>query len=59
MAARIAASRLGVYRVTDVEPGSWIELESVLAGAMVRVASPHVSRETVLLACPSLPGDGG
>jgi hypothetical protein len=48
MAARIAASRLGVYRVTDVEPGVWIELESAISGASARVASPHVSREAVL-----------
>jgi hypothetical protein len=48
MAARIAASRLGVYQVTDVEPGVWIELEKVIGGASTRVVSPHVSREVVL-----------
>lgn len=48
MAARIAASRLGVHRVTDVEPGVWIELEKVIGGASTRVVSPHVSREAVL-----------
>jgi SEC-C motif len=47
-AARIGASRLGVYRVTDVEPGVWIELESAIGGASARVASPNVSREAVL-----------
>ncbi|MGA2165038.1 MAG: SEC-C domain-containing protein [Solirubrobacteraceae bacterium] len=47
LAARIAASRLGVYRVTDVEPGAWIELESVIAGVDVRVSSPLVSREAI------------
>jgi SEC-C motif len=48
MAARIAASRLGVYRVTDAEPGVWIELESVIGDASARVASPHISREAVM-----------
>jgi hypothetical protein len=48
MAARIAASRLGVYRVTDVRPGSWIELENAIDGASVRVASPCVSQDAVL-----------
>ncbi len=48
LAVRIAASRLGVYRVTDVRPGSWIELENVIGGAGVRVASPRVSRDAVL-----------
>lgn len=47
MAARIAVSRLGLYRVTDVEPGVWIELESVIGGPSVRVASPCVSCEAV------------
>ena len=47
MAVRIAASRLGLYRVRDAEPGSWIELENVLTGSNVRVASPNVSCETV------------
>ena len=48
IAGRIVASRLGLYRVTDVEPGVWIELESVIDGSSTRAASPHVSREAVL-----------
>lgn len=48
MAERIAACRLGVYRVRDAEPGAWIELDNVLGGASVRVVSQNVSRETVL-----------
>ena len=47
LAGRIAASRLGVHRVRDVSPGAWIDLEDVLTGARVRVASPNVSREVV------------
>jgi hypothetical protein len=45
MAERIAASRLGLYRVREVERGAWIELESVLDGSTTRVTSPNVSRE--------------
>jgi hypothetical protein len=48
MAERIAACRLGVYRVTDSEPGTWIALENVLDGRSVRVVSRNVSRETIL-----------
>ena len=47
LALRIAASRLGLHRVLDREPGAWIELESVLDGTRVRVASPNVSRAAV------------
>ncbi len=47
MASRIAASRLGLHRVSDVQPGEWIELESVFGGARVRAASPNVSRDAV------------
>jgi hypothetical protein len=47
MAVRIAASRLGLYRVREVDPGAGIELENVLDGARTRVASPNVSREAV------------
>ncbi len=60
VAARIAASRLGVYRVTSVEPGAWLELESVIAGTDVRVSSPRVSREAILwhvLLCRVMEGD--
>ena len=47
LARRIAESRLGVYRVRDVSPGAWIDLENVLTGARVRVSSPNVSGEAV------------
>jgi hypothetical protein len=46
-AARIAASRLGLYRVRDVAPGAWIDIENVLDGVRTRVASPQVSLATV------------
>lgn len=45
VAARIAAARLSLQRVHDVEAGRWIELEDVLSGAIVRVRSGDVSRE--------------
>lgn len=44
---RIAASRLGLYRVRDAEAGAWLELESVFDGGTTRVVSPNVSREAV------------
>lgn len=47
LALRIAQSPLGVYRVLDRKPGSWIELESLLDGTRVRVSSPNVSRASV------------
>jgi hypothetical protein len=43
LAERIAASRLGLHRVLDSEPGAWIELEDVLDGKRTRVCSPNVS----------------
>lgn len=43
LAQRISESRLGVHRVRDVSPGTWIDLENVLTGAKVRVSSPNVS----------------
>lgn len=46
-AARIASARLGLYRVTAVEPGSWLELEDLLEGERVRVHSRNVSTECV------------
>jgi hypothetical protein len=46
-ATRIAASGLGLHRVTDVEPSARIVLENVLTGERTRVASPNVSREAV------------
>lgn len=59
LALRIAASRLGVHRVLDREPGAWIELEDLVGGARVRVASPNVSRAAVrwdVLLCRIMPG---
>ena len=47
LAARIAASRLGVHRVIDAEPGARMELEDVLTGTRVRVDSPNVSLDAV------------
>lgn len=47
MAMRIAESRLGLHRVIDAAPGSWIDLENVLNGMRRRVTSPNVSREAV------------
>lgn len=47
MATRIAESRLGLQRVRDAAPGSWIDLENVLNGTRRRVTSPNVSREAV------------
>lgn len=56
---RIAHSYLGLHRVLDREPGSWIELESLIDGTRVRVASPNVSRATVrwhVLLCRMMAG---
>lgn len=47
LALRIAASPLGLHRVLDREPGAWIELESLIDGTRVRVASPNVSEAAV------------
>ena len=46
-ASRIAAARLGLYRVLAVEPGRWLELEDILSGTRPRVRSANVSREAV------------
>lgn len=46
-AVRIAAARLGLYRVRGVVAGRSIELESVVTGESLRVASLNVSREVV------------
>jgi hypothetical protein len=43
VAARIAASGLGLHRVKDVDPGASIVLENVLTGKSIRVSSPNVS----------------
>ena len=45
---RIAAARLGLHRVKAVVPGRSLELEDVLTGAVIPVASQNVSREVVL-----------
>lgn len=46
-AARIATSRLGLYRVLAVEAGRSLALEALVGGRRVEVRSPHVSREAV------------
>jgi len=46
-ASRIAAARLGLYRVLVVEPGRSLTLEHLLDGTRIGVRSPHVSRDTV------------
>ena len=46
-AARIAAARLGLYRVVAVEPGRSLARENLVGGCRVDVRSPHVSREAV------------
>ncbi len=46
-ASRIAAARLGLYRVLAVEPGRSLALEELVSGGRVEVRSPHVSREAV------------
>jgi SEC-C motif len=47
VAERIAAARLGLYRVRAVAPGHSLELENVLIGASIAVASQTVSCEVV------------
>lgn len=59
IAARIAASRLGLHRVRESKPGAWIELENILTRAQTRVTSPNVSREAVrwhILLCRVMEG---
>ena len=46
-ASRIAAARLGLYRVLAVEPGRSLTLEHILDSTRSEVRSPHVSREAV------------
>jgi len=56
----IARSRLGLHRVTDVEPGVWIDLENVLDDSRTRVTSPNVSQDAVrwhVLLCRVMTGD--
>ncbi|MGH3265403.1 MAG: hypothetical protein ACRDNS_25805, partial [Trebonia sp.] len=43
LAERVAASRLGVHRVINAAPATWVELEDVFTGTCVRVDSPNVS----------------
>lgn len=47
VAERIAAARLGLYRVRAVVPGHSLELENLLTGALIAVASQTVSCEVV------------
>ena len=59
VAARIAASRLGLHRVREAEHGAWIELEDLLDGRIVRVSSANVSSEAVrwhILLCRVMEG---
>src|SRR5712691_9930812 len=46
-ASRIAAARLGLYRVLAVEPGRSLTLEHIFDGSHIEVRSPHVSRDAV------------
>src|SRR6266498_2265762 len=47
VAGRIAAAKLGLYRVLAVEPGRTLTLEGLVGGCRVEVRSPHVSREAI------------
>lgn len=58
--ARIAAARLGLYRVLAVEPGRSLILAKLVGGRRVDVRSPHVSREAIrwdILLCRVMAGD--
>lgn len=60
VAERIAAARLGLHRVKAVVPGRSLELEGVLSGAVIPVASQTVSCEVVLwdvVLCRVMPGE--
>jgi SEC-C motif len=60
VAARIAAARLSLQRVSAVEPGRWIELEDVMRDCHVRVSSAGVSCEVKpwnVLLCRVMAGD--
>lgn len=46
-ATRIAAARLGLYRVLAVAPGRSLALEEIASGTHIEVRSPYVSREAV------------
>lgn len=59
LAVRIRDSVLGLHRVTDVDPGKWIELDNVLDASTTRVVSPNVSLEAVrwhVLVCRVMTG---
>lgn len=60
VAERIAAARLGLYRVCAVTPGRSIDLESVVTGEPVCVASQSVSCEVArwdVLLCRVMAGE--
>lgn len=60
VAERIAAARLGLYRVRAVVTGRSLELENLLTGALFSVASQTVSCEVVrwdVVLCRVMPGD--
>ena len=59
VAERIAAARLGLYRVRSIVPGRSLELEDILTGTSSVAASPMVSHEVVrwdLVLCRVMPG---
>jgi hypothetical protein len=59
VAERIAAARLGLYRVRAVVPGHSLQLENLLTGAVIAVASQTVSCEVVrwdVALCRVMPG---
>ena len=60
VAERIAAARLGLYRVRAVAPGRSVELENVLTGVSTLAVSQTVSCEVArwdLLLCRVMPGE--
>lgn len=60
IAERIAAARLGIHRVRAVVPGRSLELENLLTGALIAVASQTVSCEVVrwdVVLCRVMPSD--
>lgn len=60
VAERIAAARLGLYRVRAVVPGHSLELENLLTGALIAVASQTVSCEVVrwdVVLCRVMPAE--
>ena len=40
----LAASRLSLYRVCELQPGEWLELENVASGRRLHVVDPLLSR---------------